>query len=497
MNIYKTADSFSLSNQNNKLVIDAGKGIKLSFDNSVISYIFFSENSFFLKKVVYNGEAYNVSSPKPLRLSFLPYKNGQVLLIDSNESNIGLSPEKIFCIVNNDNDNDNDKYVTEIRDYPEKRKYSLAWFDPGSGEFCSIEKKLFVYRFANNHFYGFDSEQNEVVKLDIGFKEVWKFSPEFTSKRAKQPLLYDDKVLLFIGPKEESRALVEGRGKYSFSGGVLVGLNDADGSVVWEKDIPNAVDEYKLVGDILYVVSLHEILLIKPETGEIINSIDTQTTKPFDRTFKSSIYVDESYIYYTHYEDSLILIYDVLSLALVKRVELPEGYHPKGHNFHDENNGKQYFSLANRTQYVAQGPVLEIDPNHLDAKIEFEQEPEISINMQPSLDNGQEQELLITLKSKSLDDALRFGEIYTRDEAQRFSHNYMGMTFQDRPFAPDSNFNGVIRFVYSGCHQDEGIVNQHLRIMEKRFSNWVEKEGFYSCKDKQQFTKLVAEFKNG
>jgi hypothetical protein len=102
--------------------------------------------------------------------------------------------------------------------------------------------------------------------------------------------------------------------------------------------------------------------------------------------------------------------------------------------------------------------------------------------------------LLITLVAESLDDALRFGEIYTRDEAQRYSYNYMDMTFQDLPFMPEPTFNGTIRFQYSGCNQSNGIVEEHFRVMEKRFTQWIETVGFYSCVDKMELTRLKAEY---
>jgi hypothetical protein len=54
---------------------------------------------------------------------------------------------------------------------------------------------------------------------------------------------------------------------------VYIGLNDVDGSLAWERDIPNAVDNYQLAGDVLYVISLNEILLINPVNGELINCI--------------------------------------------------------------------------------------------------------------------------------------------------------------------------------------------------------------------------------
>lgn len=391
-------------------------------------------------------------------------------------------------------DREENVFLATIPNYPKRFKSSLAVLN------CELE--CFIYKevrsisdtLINGFVYGFDVNNKNVFKFDINLKAVWVYEPSFDCLRAKTPILIDNRVVIFIGPKLESRQLIKGRGQYTCSGGVLVGLNDADGSLAWERDMPNAVDNYQLVDDILYVASLNEILLINPDDGELINTIDTETSVPFDRNLGPSVYVDSSFIYYSHYDDAVILIYDVNTLALLRRIELPGGYYARGHNFHDEVSGKQYFTLANRTQYVAQGPVLEIDPQNLDEELEFEQEPDTDIQLKTSPENPDEKELVIKLTSESLDDALRFGEIYTRDEAQRYSYNYTDMTFQDRPFTPEKNFNGVIRFIYSGCCKDSDTVNAHLRVMEKRFEKWNESEGFFSCVDKHKPTRLVAEY---
>ena len=141
---------------------------------------------------------------------------------------------------------------------------------------------------------------------------------------------------------------------------------------------------------------------------------------------------------------------------------------------------------------MAQAPILEIDLSDLVSPIEFEQEPEMQVELITSQENSEEQELVITMKTTSLDDALRFGEIYTRDQAQWHSYNYIGRSFADR--VPTKNFNGIIRFIYSGCDQPIEVVNQHLAVMEQRFEDWNVKECFYSYIDKHQLTKLIATY---
>ncbi|WNZ54645.1 hypothetical protein QT397_17350 [Microbulbifer sp. MKSA007] len=421
--------------------------------------------------------------------------SGQTLFLGGSEGRLNLPQEFLGVIFPAyPLDGEVDRFVATILDCPEKFKNSLGLFDVCSKTFTSKEMRSVSNILINNFVYGFDVKRKQFFKCDSALEDVWTYKPSFVSKRANLPILVEGTIVTFIGPQVESRQQVEGRSHYAFSGGVLVGINDEDGSVVWEREMPNAVDIYQLVGVVLYVVSLKEILLINAVSGELINRIDTETTVPLNRRWGPSIYIDDSYIYYSHFDDRVILIYDIDSLTLQRRIDLPEGYYVGGHDFHDRVSGKQYFSLVTHTQYVAQGPVLEVDPQHLDEVLEFESKPDMDIKLDYSPDNTAEKELVIRIACESLDDALRFGEIYTRDEAQRYSFNYMEMRFQDRPFTPEPSFNGIIRFQYSGCSQSKELVEEHLSVMEKRFSKWAEDRGFYSCTDKNQLTQLKAEY---
>lgn len=495
MKIYKTAHSFSITFQKNRLCVNASDAGKFYFDSGKVTYIAYSEKPVPYRYFKFRQQWYiEHVTERVIPFSFIPYKNKKITLKDLLGNELDLPAEKIYCIINSDSDVEHDQFVTDISDYPNKGDDSLALYNSNTDLFSSAEFSLFGWVYRCNFFYGYNFLENELIKVDSNFDKIWLFEPSFDPVGPAKLVITDNKIVAFLGPKTEARNLVNGRSQYTFSGGVLVGLNDSDGSLAWEMEIPKAVDNYQLVDGILYVAALNEVLLINPKNGELINSIDTDTTEPFDRSLGPSVYVDESFIYYSHYDDAVILIYDKSSLALQRRIELPPGYYAKGHNFHDEVSGKQYFTLANRTQYVAQGPVLEIGPQNLDEEVEFEQEPNSEIKLQASPDNADEQELVIRLTSESLDDALRFGEIYTRDEAQRYSYNYVDMTFQDRPFMPEKSFNGVIRFIYSGCDQGAEVVNKHLRVMEKRFAKWNEKEGFFACTDKKKPTCLIAEY---
>lgn len=490
MKIRKTADEFGLSYQDNNLCVDACAAGEFFMENGTLTYIHYSQRPVPYRYFEFQQQCYiECLTETVIPSSFIPYKNKQITLKDTTGKPLALSPEKIYCIINNLNLDNNSVYAAYMWDFPEEGEESLVLFDAISDKLLTLQVDIYGITYKKGYFYGFDGQTKELVKFDNKLTKKWSYKVEV---KVFDILICNNTLVSFVGPTAENRELINGRGQHSFSGGELVGLNDIDGAVVWKREIPNAVDEMKLMNEILYVVSADKILLLSPDSGELITLIDTQTAMPFRRERALSIYIDHSFIYYAHYEQGVILIYDVISYELIKRVELPDGYHPRYHDFFDEKNDKQYFSLHNLTQYGARYPTLEIDLNNLDTAIEIEQEPNMHVELVTSKESSDEQELVITMNTTSLDDALRFGEIHTRDYAQWHSYHRMGMTFADRK--PCENFNGIIRFIYSGSDESVEIVNQHLTVMEQRFAEWNSTEGFYANTDKNQLTKLIATY---
>jgi hypothetical protein len=274
-----------------------------------------------------------------------------------------------------------------------------------------------------------------------------------------------------------------------------MGFNDVDGSVAWRLTIPNAVDAIKQVGKQLIIASLAKVLIVNTQTGKVEHTIETGAATPTYRVSAINLHVDEQYIYYTNAAENSLFIYNASTYQQVKKIAIPEGYNIRGCSVTDKLTGKHYFSVRNRSQYVARSALLELDPNNLTDEITLEQEPEHTIELVPSADNENELELEITLNCASLDDALRFGEIYTRDYAQWHSHAAVSRTFAGREANP--NFNGIVRFIYSGSEKSADVVKEHLAIMEKRFARWIDGEGFYaqsSTSNKNELTRLIAEY---
>lgn len=179
-----------------------------------------------------------------------------------------------------------------------------------------------------------------IYNIFMGSKALKPMSP---------PLLHlsEDFLFVFLGPAQREQGVRDGQGYVSFAGGELVALNQADGALIWKREFPNAVDQFRLVDGKLYVLSLNEVLILDPDSGDELGKIDTQTSIPIERELAgSTTYVDQRYLYFTHHDDALLLVYDRETLQLVRRIEMPEGYRVKYHELHDTRTGEALFRPA-------------------------------------------------------------------------------------------------------------------------------------------------------
>jgi hypothetical protein len=391
----------------------------------------------------------------------------------------------------------NNKFTASLRNYPEKRDKSLVIFDLGSQQSKSMPSYSLFNRIVNNALYSMEDRDRTLLKRDFNLNTVWQYNIDSPASflSLEYAFVDDGLFITFIGPAETNAQVINGIAEEGFSGGELMGFNDVDGSVAWRLTIPNAVDAIKQVGQQVIIASLAQVLIVDSQTGKIEHTIETATATPTYRELAINLHVDEQYIYYTNAAENSLFIYNASTYQQVKKIAIPEGYNIRGCSVTDKLTGKHYFSVRNRSQYVARSALLELDPNNLTDEITLEPEPEHTIELVPSADNENELELEITLNCASLDDALRFGEIYTRDYAQWHSHAAVSRTFAGREANP--NFNGIVRFIYSGSEKSADVVKEHLAIMEKRFARWIDGEGFYaqpSTSNKNELTRLIAEY---
>ncbi|MEZ9142022.1 MULTISPECIES: hypothetical protein [unclassified Shewanella] len=387
-------------------------------------------------------------------------------------------------------------FFSYVSNYPEWRKSSLVIYNFLTKSITTKSSNSIFSELIDEHVYGYERLEQKFIKRDLQLQTVWATDLNYSGRRTSTPIKWKGIVISFIGPEISENFVENTVSKLKESGGTLTGFNDDCGEIMWQLPIPEAIDDLGLYHGKIYVAIYDKILIVDPQSGNVVTSIATNTALPGYRVSAAHIFVDDSYIYFTHAEDELLLIYDLNSYALLYTVPMPTGYRIKGHQFTDPNTGKHYFTLDNRTQDVADFPSLEVDPLNLSTQIEFEKEPEKTIELVAVASDELEHEIVINMHSSSLDDALRFGEIYTRDSASHHGFNHGGRTYGTRQ--PTPTFNGVIRFILSGCNDDKALVLERLAMMEKRFTHWNEHEilgkGMYACTDKFKPVQLITKF---
>jgi len=488
MRIYKTVDTVDIHQHPNtkKLYVNGTNAGSLIF-NENMKYEIYSESEHLEEFYVLSGILYR-------KFEHLTENKGSTF-VDERNKKLNI-PEFFINNIYTDEKLAIKNYgvcVRYVRNYPKKRDRRLVILDFNNQTVIDNNLDSIFYKQIDDSIYEFNDDNNEVVKRDLLLNNLWSFKPKFQATKASGFIKWQDKFFVFLGPKEESMFTENSKPRLTFSGGSVFGFNDIDGTVIWELDIPEAIDDMRLHNDMLYIAIYAQLRVINPLNGEIIKVIETGTSLPDYRQFSAHVFVDDNYIFYTHAEDEVLIIYDVNTYELVHKVSLPVDHQPQWHQFTDENTGKHYFTVNNNSQFVARSPVLEVDPANLLSHVEFEVEPEKTVEFISVNGDASQQELVITMTSESLDDALRFGEIHTRDLTQHHSFNHYGMSFAGRK--PTETFNGTVRFVLSGCNADKNLITERLAIMEKRFDIWVEDEGFYACTDNSVLTHLVTEYK--
>ncbi|TMP04064.1 hypothetical protein CWC08_18575, partial [Pseudoalteromonas ruthenica] len=118
----------------------------------------------------------------------------------------------------------------------------------------------------------------------------------------------------------------------------------------------------------------------------------------------------------------------------------------------DETSGLYYFYASQPRKEVGNTFLLELDPNNLDAPIEFEPTPDISSSFIATEGTPEQCELHIDITTESLDDAIRFGEITVRKLAMQHSLSLLrsGPCLAEQGLKPDERFNGPLRVVLEG-----------------------------------------------
>jgi len=245
----------------------------------------------------------------------------------------------------------------------------------------------------------------------------------------------------------------------------------------------------------LFVATSNKIEVLNPESGETLKVIDTGLSTGFTRgagAEVASLHIDGPYLYFCYRNDPVLMVYELASLELRQRIELPDHWCAERFQFKDESTGKLYFNLvlgANGAPDYHRNAVLELHPDELGSSAEMESSPEIHINLKPSPEEPGKEEVWVEIRCSSLDDALRFGELHTQNQAYIQGHTLVGYHCE-----PNPKFNGVVHFRYSGSEQPADEVRKKLKIMEQRFAKWNEGAAVYAGDRSKRLCRLDAQY---
>ena len=371
---------------------------------------------------------------------------------------------------------------------------------------CNVSTKKKVRLFVDsvtgeireNNVFAFDEENRNFTKLEENGKILWNYSFDFdiTSSApfiSNNPILEDKNVFLFYGSRSKENEPDKYGMKFRPKGGLLLLLDSDTGNEKWQVELEDGLFDVETGADYLYLLSGSNLLLVNKTNGDIAKNIELG----FDPYYhiggfsQPNLFIDDTYVFISSPRDERFVIIDKITLDIIRDIKLPAGCRVDRHDFTSSVSGKYYFRMMINRWDASNSPVLEVDINNINSDITFEEEPEHLIELGELSEVGRE--VRIEINNSTLDNVIRFGEIYAQDEAHRYSHNYIGRSFSDRKFTPELEFNGIIRLRVSNCIGSIDKIEEYLRTMEERFEQWNDSEGCYSCIDKNQLTKLITE----
>jgi|SRR5690554_61036 len=383
-------------------------------------------------------------------------------------------------------------------------KYDLKFFlvDLVNGEYVTSSADLRAPKLADDGIYGWSPTERSFYKFNLAFEPVWKWqlSPDIRlntsgSVRSWTPTEQGDGIFLYLGHSQEAVVEVNGASVRQLLGGLLYCFYQGSGAVKWSREFDSAVEDLLLHGDRLYVAVANRIDVLNAENGQTVASITTDLAAHVSRSAGLevvSIHIDGPYLYCCHQREPRLLIFDRSSLEQICSLELPGGWCASHFQFKDESTGKLYFNLvlgANGAPDYHRNAVLELHPDELGAPVEPEPSPETHISLKPSPEEPGKEEVWVEIRCPRLDDALRFGELHTQNQAYIQGHTLVGYHCE-----PNPRFNGVVHFRYSGSEAPAEEVREKLKIMEQRFAKWNDSASVYAGDKSKRLCRLDAQY---
>ncbi len=362
-----------------------------------------------------------------------------------------------------------------------------------NGEVYYCEPYIMIEYVDDKFIYG-KHKRKFYKKFDSKLKELWSFQLPYKVRgyfTKKKPIRYGHKLIWFVGP-------IGAHGTYN-EGGLLVGLDDNTGELIWQKEFVNALDTTCVDEGILYVGTFEGVYLLNPETGETLNFISSGHSEQ-TKTCRGRGYAEivGNFIYYTHEASFTLTIFDKTSLEQVKQYQLPDSIRPSKHLFTHPETGVMYFYGFQDKIDIGGSYLLELNPAESNTQVYFEEKPTISHEFVPTEADANECELVITIDTPSLDDAIRYGEIVSRDLAMQHGDTVAQPQAWEIRYNryPDKRFNGTIKVIFKGCVAESELINERLAVFEQRFINWMGEinhiTGWKNGKSNRQLANLFA-----
>jgi hypothetical protein len=274
---------------------------------------------------------------------------------------------------------------------------------------------------------------------------------------------------------------------------IFVSLNRDSGEQNWLLDIPGTLHDYSIYADSLIVVTDTSISLVNPDNGSITTTQALGSGKVhhkhlFNRA-KNYLYVTEQYTYVFVAHESRICVFSTADLSPVHVVALPPSWFPPSVRHEDKDTGKLMVSVRRATgnEFHRDG-MIEFDPSKLDKPIEIEPGPETTIELASQQEDEKSSRLDIIITTESLDDAIRFGELNSQNNAYIYGFSVA------HHCDPNPLFNGQVHLQIRTSDMNAEKLLPLLAIMEKRFSDWVEHNHIYSGDGKNEYCTLTTEY---
>ena len=396
---------------------------------------------------------------------------------------LGLNPSSIFF----------DKHGNIYGFKKGKKIRESVSFSYFCDHFYTVQPPMVPFIENQGFLYGI-ARRKSLAKFEQNLTKIWVFEVPYEVdlySPTTMPIIHNNKVLCFLGP-------TGAHGTYN-EGGLLVGLDDNTGELIWQKEFVNALDTTCIDEGILYVGTFEGVYLLNPETGETLNFISSGHSEQ-TKTCRGRGYAEivGNLIYYTHEASFTLTIFDKTSLEQVKQYQLPDSIRPSKHLFTHPKTGVMYFYGFQDKIDIGGSYLLELNPADSATQVCFEEKPTISHEFVPTEADANECELVITIDTPSLDDAIRYGEIVTRDLAKQHGDTVAEPQAWEIRYNryPDKRFNGTIKVIFKGCVAESELINERLAVFEQRFINWMGETnhitGWKNGKSNRQLANLIA-----